>query len=53
MYILILLQETQDRTRKRIKEDLKDSGAAYNEYAEVVLPRLKSRYVKKFFEVEV
>jgi hypothetical protein len=47
------LQETQERTRKRIKEDLKDSTMAYNEYAEVVLPKLKSRYVKKYAEVEV
>lgn len=49
---LITLKETQERTRKRIKEDLKDSGAAYNEYAETVLPRLKNRYTKKFSEVE-
>ncbi|KAG5653500.1 hypothetical protein H0H81_012710 [Sphagnurus paluster] len=49
---LITLKETQDRTRKRIKEDLKDSGAAYNEYAENMLPKLKSRYNKKFSEVE-
>jgi hypothetical protein len=47
------LQETQERTRKRIKEDLKDSTTAYNEYAEVMLPKLKSRYVKKYSEVEV
>lgn len=46
-------QETQDRTRKRIKEDLKDSGMAYNDYAENVLPKLKSKYSKKFAEVEV
>ncbi|KAG6837886.1 hypothetical protein H0H93_013039 [Arthromyces matolae] len=44
--------ETQDRTRKRIKEDLKDSTAAYNDYAENVLPKLKSKYGKKFTEVE-
>jgi len=47
------LQETQDRTRKRIKEDLKESGLAYTEYAENVLPRLKAKYVKKFAEAEV
>ncbi|KAF5356100.1 hypothetical protein D9756_004035 [Leucocoprinus leucothites] len=46
------LKETQERTRKRIKEDLKDSTNAYNEYAEIVLPRLKGRYLKKFSEVE-
>ncbi|KAF8058244.1 hypothetical protein FPV67DRAFT_1565725 [Lyophyllum atratum] len=49
---LTILKETQDRTRKRIKEDLKDSGLAYNEYAENMLPKLKSKYTKKFTEVE-
>ncbi|KAF5377182.1 hypothetical protein D9615_006332 [Tricholomella constricta] len=49
---LTTLKETQDRTRKRIKEDLKDSGLAYNEYAENMLPKLKSKYTKKFTEVE-
>ena len=46
-------QETQDRTRKRVKEDLKDSGIAYTDYAENILPKLKSKYTKKFSEVEV
>ncbi|KAJ7356969.1 hypothetical protein DFH08DRAFT_469880 [Mycena albidolilacea] len=49
---LTSLRETQERTRKRIKEDLKDSGTAYNDFAENGLPRLKSKYVKKFAEVE-
>ncbi|KAF9478021.1 RhoGAP-domain-containing protein [Pholiota conissans] len=49
---LTTLKETQERTRKRIKEDIKDSSAAYNEYAETVLPRLKNRYAKRFSEVE-
>ncbi|RDB29694.1 Rho GTPase-activating protein 27 [Hypsizygus marmoreus] len=49
---LTTLKETQDRTRKRIKEDLKDSGLAYHEYAENVLPKLKTKYTKKFSEVE-
>ncbi|KAG6885717.1 hypothetical protein C0993_010890 [Termitomyces sp. T159_Od127] len=49
---LTTLKETQERTRKRIKEDLKDSSSAYNEYAENVLPKLKSKYVKKFIEME-
>ncbi|THV06112.1 RhoGAP-domain-containing protein [Dendrothele bispora CBS 962.96] len=49
---LATLKDTQERTRKRIKEDLKESGNAYNEYAEVALPRLKSRYLKKYAEVE-
>ncbi|RXW23866.1 hypothetical protein EST38_g2011 [Candolleomyces aberdarensis] len=42
----------RDRTRKRIKEDIKDSTAAYSEYAETVLPKLKGRYAKKFSDVE-
>ncbi|KAJ3714018.1 hypothetical protein DFJ43DRAFT_1104379 [Lentinula guzmanii] len=49
---LTSLKDTQERTRKRIKEDLKESTAAYNEYAEVTLPKLKLRYTKKFAEVE-
>lgn len=47
------MQETQDRTRKRIKEDLKDSSATYNSYAEKTLPRLKRTYLKKCQEAEV
>ncbi|KAK0438023.1 hypothetical protein EV421DRAFT_1738650 [Armillaria borealis] len=49
---LTAVKETQERTRKRIKEDLKESGSAYNEYAEVTLPKLKTKYIKKFVEVE-
>ncbi|KAF8912956.1 hypothetical protein CPB84DRAFT_1820455 [Gymnopilus junonius] len=49
---LTTLKETQERTRKRIKEDLKESSTAYNEYAESMLPKLKSRYAKKYSEVE-
>ncbi|KAK0473304.1 hypothetical protein IW261DRAFT_1505427 [Armillaria novae-zelandiae] len=49
---LTTVKETQERTRKRIKEDLKESGSAYNEYAEVTLPKLKTKYIKKFAEVE-
>ncbi|KAG6891083.1 hypothetical protein C0995_014173 [Termitomyces sp. Mi166 len=44
--------DTQERTRKRIKEDLKDSSSAYSEYAENMLPKLKSKYAKKFAEME-
>ena len=47
------MQDSQDRTRKRIKEDLKESNLAYNEYAETVLPRLKAKYTRKYAEVEV
>ncbi|KAJ7101010.1 hypothetical protein C8R43DRAFT_245108 [Mycena crocata] len=50
---LTSLRETQERTRKRIKEDLKESGNAYNDFAENGLPKLKAKYAKKFAEVEV
>ncbi|KAH7883937.1 hypothetical protein F5I97DRAFT_1930151 [Phlebopus sp. FC_14] len=44
--------ETQERTRKRIKDDLKESYNAYTEYAENTLPKLKRAYLKKCQEVE-
>ena len=46
-------QETQDRIRKRIKEDLKDAVTAHTEYSENVLPRLKRNYLRKCQEAEV
>ncbi|KAG2123602.1 hypothetical protein DEU56DRAFT_829349 [Suillus clintonianus] len=49
---LTSLRETQERTRKRIKEDLKESGSAYIDYAENTLPKLKRAYLKKCQEVE-
>ncbi|KAJ7770818.1 hypothetical protein DFH07DRAFT_255860 [Mycena maculata] len=49
---LTSLKETQERTRKRIKEDLKESGSAYNDFADNGLPKLKSKYAKKFAELE-
>ncbi|TDL28854.1 hypothetical protein BD410DRAFT_760544 [Rickenella mellea] len=49
---LLALKETQDRTRKRIKEDIKDSTSAHMEYAESTLPRLKRNYLRKCQEVE-
>ncbi|KAF8634447.1 hypothetical protein AX15_000895 [Amanita polypyramis BW_CC] len=49
---LIAYKETQERTRKRIKEDLKEATQAYNEYADAMLPKLKAKYYKKFSEVE-
>lgn len=48
-----LLQETQERTRKRIKEDLKNATSAHLDYADNILPRFKRNYVKKCQEVEV
>ncbi|OCH92733.1 RhoGAP-domain-containing protein [Obba rivulosa] len=49
---LVALRETQDRIRKRIREDLKDAISAHTEYAENTLPRLKRNYLKKCQEVE-
>ncbi|KAH8120524.1 hypothetical protein DFH11DRAFT_1560466 [Phellopilus nigrolimitatus] len=46
------LKETQDRTRKRIKDDIKESINAHQDYAENVLPRLKRFYLRKAQEVE-
>lgn len=44
---LISFRETQDRTRKRIKEDIKQSMDAFNEYADEVIPKLKRNYIRK------
>ncbi|KAF8557363.1 RhoGAP-domain-containing protein [Imleria badia] len=49
---LMTLKEIQERTRKRIKEDLKESISAYSDYAENTLPKLKRSYLKKCQEVE-
>ena len=46
-------QDTQDRTRKRIKDGLKESINAHQDYADNVLPRLKRAYFKKCQEAEV
>ena len=46
-------QDTQDRIRKRIREDLKDAVNAHSDYAENVYPKLKRSYLKKAQEVEV
>ena len=50
---LYALRETQERTQKRIKEDLKESTLAHQEYLENVLPRLKRNYLKKCQDVDV
>ena len=47
------LQEEQDRTRKRVREDLKDSHNAHVDYMENILPRLKRTYFKKIQDVDV
>lgn len=49
---LIHLKETTERTRKRIKEDIKDSAQAHVDYAEKELPRLKAKYLRKIQDVE-
>lgn len=46
-------KETQDRTRKRIKEDIKSSTAAHTDFAENTLPKYKRAYLKKCQEFEV
>lgn len=46
-------KETQDRTRKRIKEDLKESTTAHTDFAENTLPKFKRAYLKKCQEYEV
>jgi hypothetical protein len=46
-------KETQDRTRKRIKEDLKGSASAHADFAENTLPKLKRAYIKKCQDFEV
>jgi hypothetical protein len=45
-------QDTQERTRKRIKEDLRASSQAYTDYAENTLPKLKRTYLRKCQDVE-
>lgn len=50
---LTFQQETQDRTRKRIKEDIKESTSAHTEFAENTLPKYKRAYLKKCQEFEV
>ncbi|TFK57655.1 RhoGAP-domain-containing protein [Heliocybe sulcata] len=49
---LSALRDTQDRSRKRIKEDIKESTNAHVEYAENTVPKLKRNYLKKCQDVE-
>ncbi|KAI6045164.1 hypothetical protein EDC04DRAFT_2889347 [Pisolithus marmoratus] len=49
---LTTLKETQERTRKRIKDDIKESSNAYTDYADNMLPKLKRNYLRKCQEVE-
>ncbi|VDC01936.1 unnamed protein product [Peniophora sp. CBMAI 1063] len=46
------LRDSQDRIRKRVKEDIKDSTQAHAEYVDKTLPALKRAYVRKAQEVE-
>jgi hypothetical protein len=50
--ILNCSQETQDRTRKRIREDITSAKQGYDEYAET-LSKLKGRYIRRCQEAEV
>ncbi|KZT22129.1 RhoGAP-domain-containing protein [Neolentinus lepideus HHB14362 ss-1] len=49
---LSTLKDIQDRTRKRIKEDIKESTNAHADYAENTVPKLKRNYLKKCQDVE-
>ncbi|CCM00351.1 uncharacterized protein FIBRA_02381 [Fibroporia radiculosa] len=49
---LMALKETQDRIRKRVKEDLKEAVNTHTDYSENVLPRLKRNYLKKCQDAE-
>ncbi|KAI0963113.1 hypothetical protein AcW1_000286 [Taiwanofungus camphoratus] len=49
---LMALKDTQERIRKRIKEDLKDAISTHADYAENTLPKLKRSYLKKCQETE-
>ncbi|KAI0793371.1 hypothetical protein C8Q75DRAFT_848735 [Abortiporus biennis] len=49
---IITFKETQDRIRKRIREDLKSAVEAHNEYITDTYPKLKRSYLKKSAEVE-
>ncbi|KAL5636007.1 hypothetical protein ACGC1H_004724 [Rhizoctonia solani] len=46
------LRETQERTRQRIHEDMKESQSAYTECAENQLPRAHKHYRRKCQEAE-
>ncbi|KAF8256362.1 hypothetical protein EI94DRAFT_1649994, partial [Lactarius quietus] len=50
---LATLKDIQDRERKRVKDDLKESAVAYADYAENTLPKLKKGYFKKCQEYKV
>ena len=44
----IIRKETEDRTRKRIEEDLNKSAANYADYAENTIAKLQQAYFKKY-----
>ncbi|KAG9121375.1 hypothetical protein FRC07_002692 [Ceratobasidium sp. 392] len=46
------LRDTQDRTRQRIYEDMKESVAVYTECADNQLPRAQKQYKRKCQEAE-
>ena len=53
IFWLMAIQETQERIRKRIRDDLKEAITAHTEYEEGAFPKLKRTYMKKSQDVEV
>jgi hypothetical protein len=48
---LASFRETQDRTRKRIREDIKNAAQGYDDYADT-LAKLKTRYIRRCQDAE-
>ncbi|TIB36020.1 hypothetical protein E3P86_02584 [Wallemia ichthyophaga] len=48
---LTVFKDTHERTRRRVKEDIRSSSADYNEYRERVM-KYKKSYEKKYIELE-
>ncbi|KAI9456987.1 hypothetical protein BJY52DRAFT_527106 [Lactarius psammicola] len=46
---LITLKESEDKTRKRIEEDLKESAAKYADYAANTISGYQQEYLKKYY----
>ena len=42
-------KESNDVSRKRIEEDLKESAAQYTDYAENKISKLREAYIKKYY----
>ncbi|TIB74407.1 hypothetical protein E3Q22_04188 [Wallemia mellicola] len=48
---LTVFKDTHERTRRRVKEDIRSSSADYNDYRERVM-KLKKSYEKRYTELE-